>query len=154
MIHVNAVFWNNHQLCVLQVLNVKETNPARKAAKNCLRQKCHDIISECHDIMKIRRQNYIATMDFYVVTLPEKFLKKNVTTFFCSVAALIKENGNKVLSRHSNLCCDIKNLRGKEECCDTTKLCRDRKWQMKETSQVKSSWSQQRFLCCDKHFRE
>ena len=33
MIHVNAVFWNNHQLCVLQVLNVKETNPARKAAQ-------------------------------------------------------------------------------------------------------------------------
>ena len=33
MIHFNAELWNNHQLCVLQVLNVKETNPTRKAAK-------------------------------------------------------------------------------------------------------------------------
>ena len=33
MIHVNAEFWNNHQLYVLQVLNVKETNPTRKALK-------------------------------------------------------------------------------------------------------------------------
>ena len=33
MIHFNAEIWNNHQLCVLQVLNVKETNPVRKAAK-------------------------------------------------------------------------------------------------------------------------
>ena len=32
MIHFNVELWNNHQLCVLQVLNVKETNPVRKAA--------------------------------------------------------------------------------------------------------------------------
>ena len=33
MIHFNAELWNNHQLCVLQVLNEKETNPARKEEK-------------------------------------------------------------------------------------------------------------------------
>ena len=58
-------------------------------------------------------------------------------TFFCSIATNIKANGSKVLSRHSNLCRDIKNRRGKKECRDTTKLCRDKKWQMKKTSQVK-----------------
>ena len=58
----------------------------------------------CHDIMKIKRQNYVATMDFYVATLSKKFLKKNVVTILCYVATLIKENGNTVLSRHSKLC--------------------------------------------------
>ena len=109
MIHFTAELWNNHQLCVLQVLNVKETNPARKATKKCLRQKCRDIISECRNIMKIKRHNYVATMNFYVATLPKKFLKKNVATFFCSIVTLLKINGNTVLSRHSNLCWDIKN---------------------------------------------
>ena len=33
MIHFNAEFWNNHKICVLQVLNVKETNLVRKIAK-------------------------------------------------------------------------------------------------------------------------
>ena len=48
MIHFNEELWNNHQLCVLQVLKVKETNLARKTAKNWLRQKYRDKISECH----------------------------------------------------------------------------------------------------------
>ena len=39
MIHFNAELWNNHQLCVLQVLNVKETNLARKAAKKLAKVK-------------------------------------------------------------------------------------------------------------------
>ena len=109
MIHFNAEFWNNHQLCVLQFVNVKKTNPARKAAKNWLMQKCCDNGFLCHDIMKIKRHNYVVTMDFYVATLPKKFLKKNVATFLYSVATLIKENGSTVLSRYSNLCRDIKN---------------------------------------------
>ena len=33
MIQFNAELWKNHQLCVLQVLNVKETNPVRKSIK-------------------------------------------------------------------------------------------------------------------------
>ena len=33
MIHFNAKLWNNHQLCVLQILNLKETNSARKTEK-------------------------------------------------------------------------------------------------------------------------
>ena len=48
--------------------------------------------NECCDIMKIRRYNYVVTMDFYVTTLPEKFLKKNVATFFYYVAIKIKGN--------------------------------------------------------------
>ena len=32
--------------------------------------------NECCDIMKIGRHNYVVTMDFYVTTLPEKFMKK------------------------------------------------------------------------------
>ena len=61
-------------------------------------------INLCRDIMKIKRLNYVATMDFYVATLSKEFLKKNVATFLCYVATLIKENGSKVLSRHSKLC--------------------------------------------------
>ena len=34
MIHFNAELWNYHQLCVLLVLNVQETNPIREVAKN------------------------------------------------------------------------------------------------------------------------
>ena len=33
MIHFNAELWNIHQLCVLQVLNEKETIIARKGEK-------------------------------------------------------------------------------------------------------------------------
>ena len=51
MNHFNAELWNIHQLCVLQVLNAKEANPARKEEKIWLRQKCHDINSECRDII-------------------------------------------------------------------------------------------------------
>ena len=39
MIHFNAELWNNHQLCVLQVLNVKETNPTKKIAKKLAKAK-------------------------------------------------------------------------------------------------------------------
>ena len=62
----------------------------------------------CCDIMKIRSQNYVTTMDFYVSTLSKKFLKKNVATFLCSVVTLVKENGSTFLSRHSKPCRDIK----------------------------------------------
>ena len=34
--------------------------------------------NECCNIMKIKGQNYVAAMDFYVATLPEMFLKKKV----------------------------------------------------------------------------
>ena len=57
--------------------------------------------NECCDIMEIRRQNFVAIMDFYVVTLLEKFLKKNVAT-------LIQANGSRELSRQSNLCSNKK----------------------------------------------
>ena len=33
MIHFNVELWNNHQLCVLHVLNAKEANPVRKEEK-------------------------------------------------------------------------------------------------------------------------
>ena len=33
MIHFNVEIWYNHQLCVLQVLNEKETNLVRKAER-------------------------------------------------------------------------------------------------------------------------
>ena len=61
-------------------------------------------INLCRDIMMIKRKNYVATMDFYVATLSNKFLKKNVATFLCYVATLIKENGSTGFSRHSKLC--------------------------------------------------
>ena len=61
------------------------------------------------NIMKIRRHNYVTTMDFYVVTLSKKFLKKNVTTFLCFVVTLIKANDSTVLSIHPKLCRDVKN---------------------------------------------
>ena len=37
MTHFNAKLWNIHQLCVLQVLNAREANLARKEEKNWLR---------------------------------------------------------------------------------------------------------------------
>ena len=63
----------------------------------------------CRNIMKIRRHNYVTTMDFYVATLSKKFLKKNVTTFLYFVVALLKANDSKVLSKHPKLCRNIKN---------------------------------------------
>ena len=33
MIHFNVELWNNHQLCVLEVLSEKETNLAGKVEK-------------------------------------------------------------------------------------------------------------------------
>ena len=41
-----------------------------------------------------------ATMDFYVATKLEKFIKKNVTTFLTHVATLIKHMAIKLMSRH------------------------------------------------------
>ena len=39
MIHFNAELWNYHQLCVLQVLNVQETNSTREAIKKLAKAK-------------------------------------------------------------------------------------------------------------------
>ena len=50
--------------------------------------------NECRDIIEIRRHNFVVTMDFYVMTLLEKFLKMNVAT-------LIQENGSRKLSRQN-----------------------------------------------------
>ena len=47
--------------------------------------------NECCDIMLIRRQKFVEIMDFYVATLIEKFLKKNVEILFCSVVTKIKQ---------------------------------------------------------------
>ena len=51
MIHFNAELWNNHQFYVLQVLNEKETNPARKA-ENLAKAKMslHNFIMSQHNI--------------------------------------------------------------------------------------------------------
>ena len=63
----------------------------------------------CRNIMKIRRHNYVMTMDFYAATLSKKNLKKNVTTFLCFVVTLIKENEvhdschNRVIRNQQNL---------------------------------------------------
>ena len=51
IIHFNVELWNIHKICVLHVLNAKESNPTRKEEKNWLRQKCCDISSECRDII-------------------------------------------------------------------------------------------------------
>ena len=56
MIHLNAELWNHRQLCVLQVLNLKETNPARKI-ENLAKAKCRNMISQCHDIISQCRNN-------------------------------------------------------------------------------------------------
>ena len=53
MVHLNTELCKIHQLCVFQVLNAEEANPTRKEAYNWLRQNCHDIILECHDITSI-----------------------------------------------------------------------------------------------------
>ena len=91
--------------------------------------------NECCNIMVIRRQNFVATMDFCVATLIEKFLKKDVAILFCSIATMIKQS--RVLSQQSNLCHDIKSFRVKNICHDKIKLCRDRKWKSNEISQDK-----------------
>ena len=55
MVHFNVEFWNNHQLCVLQVLNEKETNLVRKAEKLAKAEMSRhnfimsDIISKCRN---------------------------------------------------------------------------------------------------------
>ena len=60
----------------------------------------------CSNLMKIRKQTYVATLDLYVATLSRNSLKKKVVTFLCSVATMtflcsvatmIKENGSKVM---------------------------------------------------------
>ena len=57
---------------------------------------------------------HVVIMNFYVVTLFEKFLKKKVATFFYVVATLIKENGSAVLSRHSKPVSRHKELKREE----------------------------------------
>ena len=47
--------------------------------------------NECCDIMVIRKQNFVAPMDFCVAKLIEKFLKKNVAILFFFVATMIKQ---------------------------------------------------------------
>ena len=47
--------------------------------------------SECYDIMVIRRHNFVATMDFYVATLIEKYLKEECHDIILHVATKIKQ---------------------------------------------------------------
>ena len=51
MIHFNEELWNNHQLCVLQVLNAKEANPARKEEKILTKAEMsrHNLIMSRHN---------------------------------------------------------------------------------------------------------
>ena len=58
--------------------------------------------------MVIKRQNFVATMDFYVATLIEKYLKEEYRDIILLCRDKDKANGSKVLSRQSNLCRDIK----------------------------------------------
>ena len=62
MIHFNAELWNNHQLRVLQVLNVKEKNPTRKAAKKLAKEKMsrHNLIMSRHNL-RMSQQKLKAT---------------------------------------------------------------------------------------------
>ena len=48
MIHFNAELWNNHQLCVLQVLNEKETKAEKFANVEMSR---HNFIMSRHNII-------------------------------------------------------------------------------------------------------
>ena len=52
MIHLNVELWKIYQLCVLQVLNAKETIPARRAEKLAkVEMSRHNL--ECRDIISI-----------------------------------------------------------------------------------------------------
>ena len=66
--------------------------------------------NECCDIMKIRRLNYVMTMDFYIATLPEKFLKK--------VPELCHDIKSLVVTRMED--------RRQEKCHNILLLCRDK----------------------------
>ena len=58
--------------------------------------------------MVIRRQNFVAIMNFYVATLIEKYLKEECRDIILFSSSKDQENGSRVLSRQSNLCRDIK----------------------------------------------
>ena len=61
MIHFNVELWNNHQLCVLQVLNEKETNIARKEEKLAKAEMSrHNFKMSRHNI-KMSQQNLKVT---------------------------------------------------------------------------------------------
>ena len=61
MIHFNAELWNNHQLCVLQDFNEKETILARKA------EKLAKVEMSRHNF-RISRHNFKGTSRYYVST--------------------------------------------------------------------------------------
>ena len=63
--------------------------------------------SKCCDIMVIRRLNFVMTMNFYVATLIEEYLKEECCDIILLCHDKDQANGSRVLSRQSNLCCDI-----------------------------------------------
>ena len=82
MIHFNAELWNNHQLCVLQDLNEKETIPTRKEEKLAKAEMLqHNFIMSRHNLKGISIY-YVATK----IKLNSKLEMKNVVTFHNFVA--------------------------------------------------------------------
>ena len=103
--------------------------------------------------MNIIRQNYVATMNFYVATLPKKFLKKNVATLFLlyldidpSIWQYSFVKTFKPVSRHK------RTEEGRNNVITQQNYVTIENGKAKR--QDKSSLSRQRFLCCDKHFKE
>ena len=61
MIHLNVELWNIHQLCVLQVLNAKETITVRKTEKLAKAEMSrHNFRMSRHNLNRTNR-NYVAT---------------------------------------------------------------------------------------------
>ena len=68
MIHFNAELWNIHQLCVLQVLNEKETIPARKVEKMAKEKMLRHSFKMSRHNLNRTSISYVATSRRYAVT--------------------------------------------------------------------------------------
>ena len=55
-----------------------------------------------------KREIYVATKSFSVVTLSKKIVKKTVATILDSVATMIKAESKEAVSRQYNFCRNIK----------------------------------------------
>ena len=57
--------------------------------------------SKCCDIIVIRRLNFVTTMDFYVVTLIEKYLKEEYRDIILLCHDKDQANGSRVFDSHA-----------------------------------------------------
>ena len=106
--------------------------------------------SECCDIMVIRRQNFVTTMDFYVSTLIEKFLKKNVAILFCYVATKMKQMAVEFYHNNQTYVTTKRAKKGRKNIMTIENYVATKNG--RAMRQVKTSWLRQRFQCCNKQF--